>query len=98
MRILLVITGLGMGGAERQVVDLADAFAELGHVVVLAYLTGPVQLHPISRTVRVVPLNMSKHPWGAGRALRTFAGLVNEFRPDIVHSHMVHANLFSRFA
>ena len=87
-----------MGGAERQVVDLADAFAELGHEVVLTYLTGPVQLRPVSTAVRVVPINMSKRPLGAIRALRLFAGLVKGFRPDIVHSHMVHANLFTRFA
>jgi glycosyltransferase involved in cell wall biosynthesis len=98
MRILLVITGLGMGGAERQVVDLADAFAELGHEVVLAYLTGSVQLRPISPTVRVVPLKISKSPWRTIRALRLFVRLVKAFRPDIVHSHMVHANLFSRLS
>ena len=38
MKILLIITGLGIGGAEKQVCDLADKFIQLGHQVKLVSL------------------------------------------------------------
>lgn len=40
MKILFVITGLGVGGAERQVVDLATRLVQLRYHVKICYLTG----------------------------------------------------------
>ena len=96
MRILLLITGLGVGGAERQVVDLADVFITRGHEVVLAYLTGAAALHPVNPRIRVVALGMKKGPLGFVRAAVAFRELNKSFRPDVVHSHLVHANIFAR--
>lgn len=39
-RVTFIITGLGMGGAERQVCDLADQFSDKGHQVLLISMTG----------------------------------------------------------
>lgn len=96
MRILLVITGLGVGGAERQVVDLADCYCRLGHEVKIAYLTGPVLLNPVEKGVELVGLGVGKSPAGLLRGIRALVGLCKRFRPDAVHSHMVHANLLAR--
>ena len=38
MKILYVITGLGGGGAEKVVANLADQMSEKGHKVKIAYL------------------------------------------------------------
>ena len=40
MNILYLITGLGGGGAEKVVADLADQMVFLGHEVKIAYLKG----------------------------------------------------------
>lgn len=96
MRILFVMTGLGMGGAERQVADLADEFAQRGHDVVIASLTGEVVVKPRSVHVRIVPVGMGKSASGLIHGYRALRRLVREVKPDVVHSHMVHANILTR--
>ncbi len=96
MRLILIITGLGMGGAERQVCDLADQFANKGHQVLLITLTGETLNRPLSGHIDVVELNMAKTPMGFIKAYWQARRLVKKFKPDVVHSHMVHANLFTR--
>ncbi|MGL5947829.1 MAG: glycosyltransferase [Aeromonas sp.] len=96
MKILLIITGLGMGGAERQVCDLADQFAAKGHEVLLISMTGETVNRPLSAKIEVVELRMAKTPLGFIKAYSKTRNLIKKFKPDVVHSHMVHANLFSR--
>ncbi|MFM5199961.1 glycosyltransferase [Aeromonas caviae] len=96
MNILVIITGLGMGGAERQVIDLVERFSVLGHRVLLVTMTGDIVITPPSKMVDVVSLNMTKSPQGIIRAYFKIRSLIKCFQPDIVHSHMVHANIFSR--
>ncbi|WP_234917125.1 glycosyltransferase [Aeromonas caviae] len=96
MKITLIITGLGMGGAERQVCDLADQFAAMGHHILLISMTGDTVNLPRSKSIKVFPLNMAKNPIGMIRTYLKARVLVKKFQPDVVHSHMVHANLFAR--
>lgn len=96
MNIFLIITGLGMGGAERQVCDLADQFAAKGHQVLLISMTGETVNRPLSTKVEVAELNMGKTPLGFIKAYWQARRLIMQFKPDVVHSHMVHANLFAR--
>lgn len=96
MRILLIITGLGMGGAERQVCDLADQYVLKGHKVLLISLAADILNRPKYPEVELVTLNMSKTFFGFTKAYWQARSLVKQFKPDVVHSHMVHANLFSR--
>ncbi|ENK4570895.1 glycosyltransferase [Vibrio cholerae] len=96
MKIFLIITGLGMGGAERQVCDLADQFANKGHSVLLISMTGETVNRPQSNEVEVAELNMTKTPLGLIKAYWQARHLIKKFKPDVVHSHMVHANIFAR--
>jgi len=96
MKILLLITGLGIGGAERQAIDLADCFTANGHQVLLAYMHGPILLRTTDARVQLVDLQMTKTPSGLLKAGRHFIKLMQAFQPDVVHSHLVHANLFAR--
>ncbi|MCL6263665.1 glycosyltransferase [Craterilacuibacter sp. RT1T] len=96
MKIIFIITGLGIGGAERQVCDLADKFSELGHQVLLISMTGDIINRPRSSAVEIVALKMSKKIHGFIHAYFKSRKLIHKFKPDVVHSHMVHANLFSR--
>ncbi len=96
MRIALVITGLTMGGAERQVCDLADQFASLGHDVVLIFMTGDLINKPASESVNIVNLHMKKTLIGFLRAYYIAYKTIKNFKPDVIHSHMIHANVFSR--
>ena len=97
MKNLLVITGLGMGGAEHVVVNLADALVVRGHHVKIAYLTGDALVFPNNANIEVVSIGMK------GKGVKDFFKayiklrvLIKGFKPDVVHSHMIHANLLSR--
>lgn len=98
MKILLVVTGLGMGGAENQVINLAEALAIKGHKVTLAYLLEPALVLPRSGQVQVVWLGGAKSILGMAKALVRLSKLVTRSEPDVVHSHMFHANILSRLA
>lgn len=96
MKIALLITGLGMGGAERQVCDLADRFAALNHEVIIIYLTGEATILPTNPFIRVMGMGMTKTPWSFLNTYFRIRSLIQTFNPDILHSHMIHANIMAR--
>ena len=96
MKILFITTSLILGGAEKQVIDIADRFARSGSEVVIAYMTGDVEVSPISPFIRLVNLKVSKSIIGFSTGFFKLRSLIKEFQPEVVHSHMVHANIFAR--
>lgn len=96
MKILLLITGLGVGGAETQVTELASQFAERGDTVMLAFMTGEPEVLPRHPAVTVCSLGMHNSVSGMLTGYRALRRLVKNYQPDVVHSHMVHANLLAR--
>ena len=95
MKILYVTTGLGLGGAEKVVADLADQMTLLGHNVKIAYLTGEVLVKPVSLNIEIIPLHLDSAKDFVS-ASRKYQKLVKSFCPNVVHAHMVHANIFAR--
>lgn len=95
MKILYIITGLAQGGAERVVCDLADAMCAKGHTVKIAYLTGSVLTKPKSEAIELIPINL-KGVKGLPFAYFKISQVIRSYRPDVVHSHMVHANILTR--
>lgn len=95
MKILLVITGLGMGGAEHVVVNLADELVKLGHKVKIAYLTGDVIVSPKNLDIELIPIKMNSPKDLIGAYFR-LKKVVKKFKPDVIHSHMFHSNIISR--
>ncbi|MGN6513583.1 MAG: glycosyltransferase [Lysobacteraceae bacterium] len=97
MRVLQVVTGLTVGGAERVVAELADGLVDSGCDVHLAYMKGPRQVVPRSASVGLTCLDIDTTAGLPGGVLR-FRRLVREFSPDIVHCHMFHAAMLARLA
>lgn len=98
MKIIYVITGLGMGGAETQVCNLADEFSSLGHKVTIIYLTGDKVVTPTSTDINIIALDMKKTVSSTVRSLFKLTKVIKAIKPDVVHSHMVHANLLTRIS
>jgi glycosyltransferase involved in cell wall biosynthesis len=96
MKILMVVTSLNVGGAERQVVDLADKLVERGHKVKIVYLTGKPIILPQSFSIEIIPLNITFSLNNFIKAIKKIKKIVKDFNPGIVHSHMIHANIFMR--
>jgi glycosyltransferase involved in cell wall biosynthesis len=88
---------MGMGGADSQLLSAARVMVARGHEVVIVSLTplGPMGLQARALGIRTESLEM---PRGVPdpRGLFQLARITRDWRPDVVHSHMVHANLLAR--
>ena len=100
MKALLVITGLFPGGAEKIVLETARGLQKAGHhAVVVSLQKEPaagehIIVNELERLgIRPYFLNLSLF-----RAYRIFVLLriIREEAPDVVHSHLMHANLCAR--
>ncbi|WP_442887391.1 glycosyltransferase [Congregicoccus parvus] len=83
MRIALVQDFLRTGGTERQTIELADAFAARGHVVMLlTFRPGGALDRQCAAAVRRVALQ--RRDWGLDWFAPGLVATLREFRPDVV--------------
>ena len=97
MRILFLSTSMGMGGADSQLLAAAQGLQARGHDILIVSLTplGPMGLRARSVGLPTESLEMRRgipDPRGLARLIR----IARAWRPDVLHSHMVHANLMAR--
>lgn len=90
-------TGLARGGGETQVVRLAIQFKERGWAVHVVSMLEPksftAELAGAGITVDTLGLSRGvPDPRGALRLSR----LLRQQHPDVLHAHMIHANLLAR--
>ena len=95
MRILFFSTGMGLGGAEVQICELAKRMTDLGHEVHVAWVTGEARV-TLPDGVFTYPFRFGRTPWGFVKALWQLRNLVRQVSPNVIHAHMVHANLLAR--
>ncbi|EDX29494.1 glycosyltransferase [Escherichia coli] len=96
MKIVYIITGLTCGGAEHLMTQLADQMFIRGHDVNIICLTGISEVKP-TQNINIHYVNMDKNFRSFFRALFQVKKIIVALKPDIIHSHMFHANIFSRF-
>ncbi|WP_236630066.1 glycosyltransferase [Thermus thermamylovorans] len=94
-----MVTGLAYGGAETQVVALAHRLHARGWAVQVASLLEPQafvgELREAGIPVAVLGMRRGQpDPRGVVR----LAALFRRYRPHVVHSQMIHANLLARVA
>ena len=94
MRILYILTSLGIGGAEKQVVSLAEHLSANGHTVAFLVLKHSAEEWPVK--LPVLRLNLARSPFSILRGLRFARNFVTLFQPEILHSHTYPANMFTR--
>ena len=95
MRIAYVLTSLGMGGAERQVVAVAERMAARGHAVSLVVLR-PRQPEEWPTALDVLHLDMRKNPASLLAGFAKGRRFLRTFQPDLIHSHTWPANMVAR--
>jgi len=95
-RILYVITDLEVGGVPLHLCRLATDMHELGHVVRVVSLSppGPVSEMLAQAGVEVGSCN-ARSPAGIGALLQLRREIV-QFKPEIIHSFLFHANIACR--
>jgi len=99
MNILHVATTLDRGGAEKHIVDLAQAQLNDGHRVTIAFLRRKNDYWAEfmrSAGAEVIDLGLERYP--DITPLVRLVKLIYSRRPDIVHAHLQPAELYLRFA
>lgn len=94
-----MITSLNLGGAETQLVSLATEMKKKGHEIRVFSIVPPTTTILVDKLMNEgIPFsNLGLRRFAdLARALFIFRSNLFGFRPDLVHSHMVHANLFTR--
>jgi glycosyltransferase involved in cell wall biosynthesis len=97
MRIFFLSTSMGMGGADSQLLAAAQELRARGHEVLVVSLTPLGQMGMEARRAGIPTESLEmRRGIPDPRGFLRLARLVRAWRPDVVHSHMVHANLMAR--
>jgi glycosyltransferase involved in cell wall biosynthesis len=98
MRVLFVISGLGLGGAERQTVVLSKELARLGHEVTIYTLSRDTsRVDELAGTEVTVIIDQKRQRLDLG-VLGRLRRYIRSWRPDIVHGFLYDGDLYSRLA
>jgi glycosyltransferase involved in cell wall biosynthesis len=96
-RILFLVTGLAYGGAETQVVYLATRFKSRGWEVGVVSLIPPKAYIEDFEKADVLVFSLDiRRKLPDPRPILRLVQIIRKWQPDVVHSHMVHANLLAR--
>ena len=95
MRIAYILTSLGIGGAERQAISIAERMAARGHEV-LVIVMRPREACEWKTSLRIDRLEITRSPLAMARGVIRAWSVLRDFRPDIVHSHTCPANIAAR--
>ncbi len=101
MKILHVITTLGVGGAEKHLLWLVGGQLDAGHDVSVIYLKGGGELaggfSALGVSLRMVPWDRPD-PFSLRRAVKELAVFIDQWQPDIVHTHLLKADTVGTLA
>ena len=98
MRILYVISGLGFGGAEKQLLELARQFSRRGHEVAIYTLTSQVpRAAELAGTGVKIIVDQKRAKFDPG-VLRRLRRTIDRWSPDIIHGFLFDGDFYSRLA
>jgi glycosyltransferase involved in cell wall biosynthesis len=97
VKILLLSTSMGMGGADQQLLSAATGLRDRGHEVRIVSLTPLGEMGARARAAGLTTESLGMQRGIADpRGLTRLVRLVRAWRPAVLHSHMLHANLMAR--
>ena len=101
MRVLHVIARLNVGGTARYITQLANQLPKHGIEVLVAtgYVQGAEVEDPTAahiKLVRIKSLGRSINPIKDHFANKQLQSIIEDFKPDIIHSHTFKAGLITR--
>jgi glycosyltransferase involved in cell wall biosynthesis len=98
LKILFIVRQLNIGGAERQLVTLANELAARRHDVVIAsFYSGGALSEKLSRRVRLISLE-KRSRWDLLSLCVNTLRVVRQERPAVVHGWMYTQNLMATVA
>ena len=98
-RVVLLTTNLARGGAETQVAGLAQGLQRRGWDVSVISMLEPTAFQNELAAAGVAVFSLSMQPGVASPlGFMRLLALLRHLRPQVLHSHMFHANLLARLA
>jgi glycosyltransferase involved in cell wall biosynthesis len=95
--LLFLTTGLAYGGAETQLVRLATRLKSRGWQVSVVSLMPPKAYVEDLEAAGIPVFSLGiRRKLPDPRPVLRLARIIRKWQPDVVHSHMVHANLLAR--
>jgi glycosyltransferase involved in cell wall biosynthesis len=100
LKILFVLQGLQKAGAERMLVNMCNELVKIDHVQIAVFLMRRINQfeNELSDKVIVVggDVELRFSVWKKNTIKnQNYIDFVEEFQPNIIHSHLFHADLFS---
>ncbi len=97
MKIVLLSTRRGLGGADQQLLSAALGLRQRGHDVRIVSLTSLGEMGQRARAAGLSTESLEmRRGFADPRGLVRLVRLVRTWRPSVLHSHMLHANLMAR--
>jgi glycosyltransferase involved in cell wall biosynthesis len=98
LKILLVQRASGIGGAERHIIALALSLRELGldPSVCVMQAKGSTDFADILDSNRLLCRTGRNHPSTVAYGIRDLATCIRSFRPDLIHTHLIYADVFGQ--
>ncbi|HAP69908.1 MAG TPA: hypothetical protein DCR04_09330 [Flavobacteriales bacterium] len=98
MRIIQVVPSLIKGGAERLALNITDELIKLGHNVLVVSLRDDNRYPELSlQSIRIAKSSVYYSLLGSDVIeIADFESILDDFKPDVVHSHLVDSELVSR--
>lgn len=93
--ILHVIETIGVGGAEKALVQTVNGIPEYNHII--ATLFEPDGLKEKLKEAKLIKLNATSL-WGKLKAVRKLRKIIKEESVDIVHAQLFHSTIVGRLA
>lgn len=97
LKVALLTTSIMRGGAETQVFLIAKELSRRGHLVKVISMRDPEAYEEELAELNIELLSLGmRRGVPDPRAVARLARILADLRPDVLHSHMVHANLLGR--
>jgi GalNAc-alpha-(1->4)-GalNAc-alpha-(1->3)-diNAcBac-PP-undecaprenol alpha-1,4-N-acetyl-D-galactosaminyltransferase len=91
MRILLIISSLDVGGAERVLTTLANHFDDKGHNITIVTASANRASFTLNSNIELIKLDLS----GSIRLIGALRGVIISSHPDVIISFMTEMNILA---
>lgn len=98
IKILHIITGIDIGGAENHLLSLIKGLDKSRYNIAIAYLKGNGELREQFEKMGISPIYVGMKFNGDFIALWKLCRLIKKNRYDIVHTHLFHADIYGILA
>ena len=96
---LHIITSLSIGGAETMLLRLIKHKPDLARSTIVISLTDNGEIGRILETMGVSVISLEMHNWSSiFKSLFNLRKIIQNEKPDIIHTWMYHANIFGGIA